>query len=88
MNRILFTLNTNAANIHGSSQKAMFNLSVNQLAEHFGVSRKTVLSWVASHFTYGVHYVNLAPPTQYSKLLRFNLKACQEYFLIAPEMRK
>lgn len=66
----------------------MFNLSVNQLAETFGVSRKTVLGWVHAHFTYGIHYVNLAPPNHYNKLLRFNLKACQEYFLIAPEKRQ
>lgn len=63
-----------------------FNLSINELAKAFSVSRTTVLRWI-DNFSYGEQYIDLADPKSHLRQLRFNLKACQDYFLTAPEKR-
>jgi len=63
-----------------------FNLKIDELAKAFNVSRSFVYGLTES-LTYGVHYIDIARAGAKIRQLRFNLKACQDYFLTAPEKR-
>jgi transcriptional antiterminator len=63
-----------------------FNLKIDELAKAFNVSRSTVIKRI-DYLIYGVHYFDIARAGAKNRQLRFNLKACQDYFLTAPEKR-
>ena len=63
-----------------------FNLKIDELAKAFNVSRSTIVKLI-DDLTYGVHYIDLSQKGAYNRQLRFNLKACQDYFLTKPEKR-
>ena len=63
-----------------------FNLKIDELAKAFNVSRGYIYNLIDC-LSYGVHYIDLARPGFKNRQLRFNLKACQDYFLTKPEKR-
>jgi hypothetical protein len=64
-----------------------FNLKIDELAKAFNVSRSYVTKTLVYELTYGVHYIDVSQKGGYFRQLRFNLKACQDYFLTKPEKR-
>jgi len=65
-----------------------FNLTIKELAKADNCSEKTVIRRVDDGtYTRGKHYVDKRPKNAKNRKLRFNLEACQKYFLTPPEKR-
>jgi hypothetical protein len=65
-----------------------FTHTPKQIAKADECSEKTVIRRVDDGtYIYGKHYVDKRPKNAKNRKLRFNLEACQKYFLTPPEKR-
>jgi predicted site-specific integrase-resolvase len=66
----------------------MFNQTLEDIANHYQVSRRMIQRWVdTGRLKYGVEYIDLRLPDGHRARLRFNLQAMNNFFMAPPEKR-
>jgi transposase len=66
----------------------LFNQKTKDIAKAYGVSEKTITRMIDDGtFTHGDQWIDLRGKNAINRNPRFNLEACQKYFLTPPEKR-